>query len=295
MKLIDLHVHSSESDGSFTPEELIDVALKKGLAAIALCDHDTTSGVARFVAHARGKDIEAIGGVEISATWDNGNCHILGLGVEPGFGPLEEVLTKIRDSRDNRNRRIIEKLNGLGVAVTLDEASRLAGGDVVGRPHMARVMHDKGLVGSVQEAFDRYLAKGAPAYVDRYRLDPPDAVKLLHRAARLVVLAHPSQLRIDEKELERLVDTLVPCGLSAIEAYTPYDGGLATYLRLASKHGLVVTGGSDFHGASKPDHTLGYWGNGEPIPLECFHRLQGMFSAEREHDNSGVSRSGGNS
>ncbi|MBD3392795.1 MAG: PHP domain-containing protein [Chitinivibrionales bacterium] len=267
--LVDFHTHSSESDGSLSPEQLVDFAAGSGLIALALCDHDTTSGLERFEARAAQKNIRVFPGVEISATWPAGNCHIVGLGVRPGYGPLEDVLRKIRDSRGNRNERIIEKLNDLGIGITLDDARALAGGDVVGRPHMARVMHQRGFVTSVQEAFDRYLAKGAPAYVDRYRLDPDKAVRLLRDARSLVVLAHPSQLQLDEPALEEFVDALVPHGLGAIEAYTPYDGGLELYLRLAKKHNLTVTGGSDFHGESKPDHRLGYYGDGLPIPVEC--------------------------
>jgi predicted metal-dependent phosphoesterase TrpH len=270
--LIDLHVHSSESDGSFSVESLIDYAIEKGLGALALCDHDTTSGLRRFVSYGKQKSIRAIPGVEISAAWEKGNCHILGLGVQSHNGPLEDALSKIRDSRDNRNGKIIAKLNRLGIDITLKEAESLAGGDVVGRPHMARIMREKGLVASVQEAFDRYLAKGAPAYVDRYRLEPSKAVALLHQAAHLVVLAHPSQLCLSPEKLETFIASLVPHGLGAIEAYTPYDRDDAhgIYLALASKYNLAVTGGSDFHGESKPDHRLGYYGDNLPIPEECF-------------------------
>jgi len=272
--LLDLHVHSTESDGSLSPEQLVDYAVDKGISALALCDHDTTSGVTRFVSYGESKNIRALPGVEISATWETGNCHILGLGVSDNNAALEETLLKIRDSRGGRNEKIIAKLNALGIAITLAEAQGLAGGDVVGRPHMARIMHEKGFVESVQEAFDKYLAKGAPAYVDRFRLKPYKAVALLRQAAKLVVLAHPSQLRIAPDKLEEFVAGLVPHGLGGIEAYTPYNGELKLYLELAQKHNLAVTGGSDFHGESKPDHVLGYYGDGLAIPEDCWKNVE---------------------
>lgn len=268
--LIDLHSHSNLSDGSLSPEGLVDHALECGIGTLALTDHDTTAGLQRFLSYARDKEIRALPGLEVSATWAKGNCHIVGIGVCDNYQPLEQILRKIRDGRDKRNERIVEKLNGLGCGITLGEVEELAGGDVVGRPHMARVMMSRGFVDSVQEAFDRYLAKGSPAYVDRRRLDPPDAVCLLREAGALVVLAHPSQLGLTMEKLDTFVGELNPHGLGAIEAYTPYssDEEIAAYLDIAARHGLGVTGGSDFHGESKPDQKLGFFREGTPIPVE---------------------------
>lgn len=271
--MIDLHVHSTESDGSLTPEQLIEHAAVQGVTVLALCDHDTTAGIGRFVAGGMRHGITAIGGVEVSAEWLSGNCHILGLGAPTDYEPLETLLGKTRRSRDQRNEIIIEKLQSLGVPIALEEAEALAGGDVVGRPHMARVMLAKGVVGSVQEAFDRYLAKGAPAYVDRFRLDPPDAVRLLQEAGAAVVLAHPQQLKLPDDRLREFVAVLRNAGLAGIEAFTPYstDTQIASYMRLASEFGLLVTGGSDFHGESKPHHAMGYYREGRTIPEQCAH------------------------
>ncbi len=274
---IDLHTHSTESDGSFSVEELVDYALTQSLRVLALCDHDTTAGIDRFVRYAESKGITGIGSVELSATWPKGNCHILGYGVRTDYEPLEKVLLKIRGSRGGRNEQIIAKLNELGVNITLEEAKALAGGDVVGRPHMARIMHDKGYVETVQQAFDKYLAKGAPAYVDRYRLEPEDAVALLRDAGATVVLAHPSQLKIENGELGEFVQRLIPHGLKGLEAYTPYTGPdpIDGYRAVAEKHHLLVTGGSDFHGVSKPNHKLGYYAEGKLIPEMCVEGVMG--------------------
>ena len=276
--LIDLHAHSSASDGSLSPEELIDYAIQKKIKVLALCDHDTTDGLNRFISYGADKEIQTIPGLEISATWEKGNCHITGLNIRDDYEPLETVLQKIRDSRDNRNVHIIEKLNSFGIDITTDEVENLAGGDVIARPHIARVMLNKGHVSSVQEAFDTYLAKDAPAYVDRYRLDPEDAVRLLLEARSLPVLAHPSQLQLSVEELDSFVEKLKCIGLAGMEIYTPYtsDEELPQYINIAEKYNLLITGGSDFHGESKPDHFLGYYRKDKPIPENCtdFHTSQ---------------------
>ncbi len=268
--LIDLHTHSTASDGSFSPEELIDYALEIGVDIIALCDHDTTAGLNSFLQYSNTKTLKAIPGVELSATWKKGNCHIVGLGVSDNYAPLESVLQQIRDSRDNRNELIIRKLNELGIAISLDTVEALAGGDVVARPHIARIMLQRGYVSSVQEAFDKYLAKGAPAYIDRYRLDPEKAVALLKEAGALPVLAHPSQLQLPNERIDSLVEKLKPYGLAGIEVYTPYtdDNDIAPYCAIADRYGLFISGGSDFHGESKPDHYLGYYRKETPIPIK---------------------------
>ena len=269
--LIDLHTHSSASDGSLSPEELIDFAVEQEIKILALCDHDTTDGISRFVAHGEKKDINTIPGLEISATWDKRNCHIIGLGIRDTYQPLESVLQRIRDSRDNRNIHIIEKLNRLRINITIEQVENLAGGDVVARPHIARAMLNNKYVSSVQEAFDKYLAKEAPAYVDRFRLEARKAVQLLCDAGSTVVLAHPSQLQLSIEELDKLVEKLKPYGLSGIEIYTPYtsDENIPLYIKTAEKHDLFITGGSDFHGESKPDHFLGYYRKDKPIPESC--------------------------
>jgi len=274
--MIDLHAHSAESDGSLSPTELVEHAVAAGVKTLALTDHDTTDGLKEFCAAARERGIEAFGGVEISAEWKKGNCHILGYGVPDDYEPLEKMLRKTRDSRDKRNEMIVAKLNELGVGFDLSEAAELAGGDVVGRPHIARVMMKRGHVGSVQEAFDKYLAKGAPAYIDRFRLPPCEAVTLLREAGATVILAHPSQLKRSLREIEDMVGELAPLGLAGLEVYTPYadDEQVTEFERIVRTHRLAATGGSDFHGESKPTHKLGYYREGVPIPARCAEGLK---------------------
>ncbi len=269
--MIDLHVHSNQSDGSFSCEDLLKKAEAEGLNLIAKCDHDTTSGNNDFTEMAQAYNINGVPGVEISADWRNGNCHILGLGVDSENQPLEDALYKIRDSRNGRNEKIIGKLNELGFSITVEEVQELAGGEVTGRPHMSRLLVDKGYVGTTQEAFDKYLAKGMPAYADRFRLEPEEAVRILYQASAQVVLAHPSQLKLESGELVAFVKRLKAYGLSGIETFTYYadDKEIEEYKTIASENNLFNTGGSDFHGESKPDHELGCYRAGLRIPEEC--------------------------
>ncbi len=282
--LIDLHSHSTASDGSYTPEDLIDFAIQQGIGILALCDHDTTAGLKRFISYGKEKNITPISGIEISATWKKGNCHITGLGVMDNYEPLESVLKEIRESRDNRNVNIIKKLNSAGVAIGLDEVEQLASGEVVARPHIARIMVNNGYVATVQEAFDKYLAKGCPAYVDRYRLEPEKAVKLLCDAGALPVLAHPTQLLLPIEQLDMFVKKLKPHGLAGIEVYTPYanDHEIKEFLNIAKKIDLYICGGSDFHGVSKPKHKLGYYRDNKAIPATC-KELVKILNAKKIH------------
>jgi predicted metal-dependent phosphoesterase TrpH len=271
--LIDLHVHSNCSDGDFSPEALIDVAAREKIGALALCDHDTTSGNDRFAACATLKGIAAIRGIELSADWKNGICHILGLGITGEDGRLKGVLEQIRESRGSRNEKIIDRLVSFGNKISLDEVRAIADGGVIGRPHIARILVDKGYATSIRNAFDCWLAKGKPAYVDRYHLSPEDAVSLLKETGALVVLAHPSQLRLGADAVNDLVKKLAENGLGGIEVYTPYTPpeDLCVYSAIADRYALAVSGGSDFHGALKPSHHLGYYNTDKEIPERCFY------------------------
>jgi 3',5'-nucleoside bisphosphate phosphatase len=269
--LVDLHTHSDQSDGTRTPEALVDHAHAAGIGVLALTDHDTTAGHRRFRARAEAVGIVPVCGVEVSCIWEPGTCHLLGLGVRDDHGPLEQVLARIRGGRDARNREIIAALNALGHPLTSDEVAALAGGDVVGRPHFAAALMQRGIVTSRQEAFDQLLGRGRPAYRGRYRPEPEDAVALVTAAGGRAVLAHPTQLRADESQLVDLVRRLLPHGLWGIEAY--YTGvtaeQIAGYLALADHFGLAVTMGSDYHGDNKPHVAIGHYGAGKPLPGPC--------------------------
>jgi len=268
-KLVDLHSHSDQSDGSLTPEELVDHAVESGLGVLALTDHDTTSGHARFKARAAERGLTPVCGVEVSCTWDPGVCHLLGLGVEHEHPALEPALREIRGGRARRNERIVEKLNDLGYDVTMDEIiAEAGGGDVVARPHFAAVLVGKGLVPEYQMVFDQLLAKGGPAYVDRFRLDPEEAVELVVKAGGKPVIAHPTSLMLESAELERRLRRLKEHGLWGLEAwYTGFtDEQVAEFRALAASLDLVTTMGSDFHGTPKPHVIMGHRAPGVPLP-----------------------------
>lgn len=259
MKRIDLHTHTTASDGTSSPTELVRMAWRLGLAAVAVTDHDTVDGLGEALEAGRALGLEVVPGIEISAEFQPGTMHMLGYFIQPDRPVFAEKLRVLQEARRDRNPIIAEKLNALGLAVTMDEVRAAAGGEQVGRPNFARVLLDKGYVSSMGEAFDRYLTKGGPAYVDKFRLSPADSVELIHQAGGLAVLAHPFTLGLGEQVLETFVADLAACGLDGLEVYYPEHDPDQTRacLELAARHGLAVTGGSDFHGDNKPEVALG--------------------------------------
>lgn len=259
MKRIDLHTHTTASDGTLSPTELVRLARGAGLAAVAVTDHDTVDGLGEALEAGRALGLEVVPGIEISAEFQPGTMHMLGYFIHPDRPVFAEKLRVLQEARRDRNPIIAEKLNALGLAVTMDEVRAAAGGEQVGRPNFARVLLDKGYVSSMGEAFDRYLTKGGPAYVDKFRLSPADSVELIHQAGGLAVLAHPFTLGLGEQVLETFVADLAACGLDGLEVYYPEHDPDQTRacLELAARHGLAVTGGSDFHGDNKPEVALG--------------------------------------
>lgn len=257
-KIVDLHMHSTASDGSLRPAELMDAASRAGIYALALTDHDSTAGLAEAAARAAELGISFIPGVELGCQTEYGQVDVLGYYVPLHDDYFEERLLALRTARDRRNARILEKLAALGLPVSAGEL--LAEGEsAFGRPHIAALMLKKGYVKSVAEAFDRYLGQDKPAYVPKEAFSPAEAVKLLARVGALPVLAHPMLIRAPREWLDALVASLAPLGLAGLEAYhSEHDGrGTRAILALADKYGLIVTGGSDFHGAAKPKVALG--------------------------------------
>jgi predicted metal-dependent phosphoesterase TrpH len=268
MRRNDFHVHSNESDGQLSPELLIDAAIGNGVSVIALCDHDTTAGARRFVQYGKSRGITALSGIEISAQWKGGNCHILGLSVSDGCGELEAVLKKTRESRGRRNDLILEKLASIGIEISSEQLLSEAGGEVVARPHIANALLKAGYVGTFQEAFDKYLTNGALAYVDRFRLAPADSVKLLRGAGAFVALAHPRQLAMGNSELFDFLIELKKSGLQGVEVYSPdtTDEQIHVYKEMSAALGLTQTGGSDFHAPGQGGRDLGFYRPSTPIP-----------------------------
>jgi hypothetical protein len=256
--MIDLHLHSTFSDGSETPEDIVAQAKRIGLKTIALTDHDSMAGVPDFMDACRSEGITGISGVEISAALDeefsDSTLHILGYGLDPANLYVKELLGRVLDGRAWRNEQIMEKLADIGVGLEWEEVEACATEDVIGRPHIAQAMVDREYVSSLQEAFDRYLAKGAPAYVDRYRLYPAEAIKMIGDAGGLTFFAHPFTWISDEDRLQQELLQFKEMGLAGIEVYhSDHDQEqMIALLRIAKKLDLLVSGGSDFHGESKP-------------------------------------------
>lgn len=257
--MIDLHMHSTFSDGSLTPEQLVARGREVGLTAMALTDHDCMTGVPPFLAACEAAGIEGITGVEISAEVPKGTLHMLGYFAQPGHPFLEEVLHRIRAGRELRNAEILKKLNALGLDLSWEEVAQHAGEDVVGRPHFAMAMVARGFATNKQDAFDRFLAKKKPAYVDRFRMSPTDSIAAIVKGGGIAVMAHPFTLGLGRKDLKAMVAELKAAGLHGIEVYysehTPDQ--TRQYLSLAKEFDLVASGGSDFHGAANPAVKLG--------------------------------------
>lgn len=274
---IDLHVHTTASDGDMTPRECVAAAARVGLAAIAITDHDTMAGNDEAAAAGQRLGVEVVPGVEISCSHDRVTVHLLGYYPEPENPRLASVLAELRSRREERNPRIVARLAELGCAVDYREVVAVAGGGVVGRPHIAAVMVRRGYVRSLDEAFDRYLARGAAAYVERVKPTVSGALAALRAARAIPVLAHPGILGAgDFGDVERLVRELAAMGLRGLEAYyNAHDAALTSkLLALAAREGLVVAGGTDFHGSRKPDIALGRGLGNMAVPYEILEGLK---------------------
>jgi len=273
---VDLHCHSTASDGTFTPSDVVDLAVRNGLSALALTDHDTIGGVAEAAAAARNAGIDFLPGIEISCDVPKpATMHLLGYGVDPASPVLLDLTRRLIEGRNDRNPRIIRKLNELGVAITMQELEAEANGGVIGRPHIAAILRRKGYVSSIKQAFDKYLAPGGAAYFDKERVSPEQAITLVKQSGGLPVLAHPSQLRTEnDAQLERTVKDLVDLGLVGLEViHSDHDAAqVEKYSKLADRYGLLKTGGSDFHGTNKKDISLGT-AHGRRIPRAFFDAL----------------------
>ena len=267
-RFVDLHTHSTASDGGISPEELVVQADRLDLAALALTDHDTTAGLAAAQGAAeRTPELRFVPGIEVSARFVGGTMHILGLGIDASSPAMEELTRRLRADREERNPKIIEKLRHLGIEITMEDVLAAAGrpagnrpGTITSRVHMAEALRRKGVVRTAQEAFDRYLGAGAKAYVEKDRMAPSDVIGAVHDSGGLAILAHPVQLNCaNTAQLERVVRELSHAGLDGIEAYHSAHSDRQTrlYRDLAERFGLAVVGGSDFHGSARPEAVLG--------------------------------------
>lgn len=286
---IDLHTHSTASDGTDSPAELARKAAQCGLRAFALTDHDTTAGLAAAAEAAKEHGVQFIGGCELAAAWQGRELHFVGYYVPQENPELMAALEVSRTGREQRNKHIVENLRTLGMELTLAEVEALAGDGVVGRPHIAMVLCARGYVASIPEAFEKFLGIKGRAYVPRPLLSPEECIGLLRRAGATVTWAHPFlQAHTERQVFENMLATFVECGLDAIEAYHTTHNAAHTRncLRLAKRHELLLTGGSDYHGVRKPGVALGYAGAQVRVPftlleaMEARRREQGLWTLE---------------
>lgn len=279
MGYVDLHLHTTASDGVKRPSEMVRYAKGKGLQAISITDHDTTEGLEEGLAEGERIGFEVIPGIEISAEHTPGSMHLLGYFIDIHCPSLNEKLRYLQKARWERNPKMIEKLNRLGVNITYEEVVKASGGGQVGRPHFAQVLMDKGYVRNFQEAFDRYLKKGAPAYVDKLRFTPAEAIHFINEAGGVAVLGHPNTLALNGfVELERLLISLIEEGLKGIEVYYPEHSPseVSQYKGIAEKYDLVMTGGTDYHGIEKEGLDVGV-GRGEMrLPYSMVEALKAV-------------------
>lgn len=259
VRTVDLHVHSDKSDGSFTPSQLVDMAADKGLCAFALTDHDTTAGVKEAVAAGKKKGIEVIPGIEFSTEYHGKDIHIVGLFIDEDAPAFQAHLDRFVNARIERNQKMCERLRADGIDISYEKLLEAFPGSVITRGHYSRYLFEHGYVKSLPEAFDRYLGDHTKYFVPREKISPADAVKLILAVKGIPVLAHPTLYHMGKDALNQLLYTLKDAGLVGIEAiYSTYSAGEEREMRqLAAKYGLLVSGGSDFHGKSKPKLELG--------------------------------------
>lgn len=276
-KYIDLHTHSTASDGTFTPTELVNHALRQNLKALALTDHDTTDGLQEAANAALGTTLELIPGIEFSSTWQNASVHIVGLDIDWQDPYFQETLRSFQQSREERNNKIISLLQKEGFSITAEAIKEAFPESTCTRANLARFLVDRQEIPSIKEAFDRYLGDRAKCYVPREHVSPFQAVRLIHDCGGIAVFAHPVLCKFSAQRLESLVNELKKAGLDALEvfysSYRPAEE--SAMMLLAKRHGLKLSGGSDFHGDNKPQIQLGTGRGNLKIPYTVLQQLRG--------------------
>lgn len=256
----DLHLHSIYSDGSFPPSELVEMAVRKGLDTIALSDHDTVEGIRETLAAARLKDIDLIPAIEFSTYREGAEIHILGYYIDYNSRGFLEKVKRLFDLRLKRSKEMVEKLNRLGVEISFQDLKEIATDKYIGRPHIARAMIKAGYIKEIGEAFtDKYIGNGGRAYVEKESLTPREAIDIIRGNGGIAVLAHPYFVNGGDSLDKNGIELLVEDGLEGLEVYhSKHSRDISTYyLEIAEELGLLVTGGSDFHGESSPDIQIG--------------------------------------
>jgi hypothetical protein len=266
----DLHTHSTFSDGTESPTHNVRLALERGMAGLGVTDHDTFAGLDEAAVAADGTALEIVHGIEFSAEYDGASLHVLGYWVDPADEPLQEELQRLTDTRFRRGEMMIEKLQEAGYEISFDDVRRIAGDDLIARPHVAQAMVEAGIVATEKEAFDRYIADGGLAYVPKHALHPVDALRLIGEAGGVCVLAHPAMWKGNGSVPDELIEQMADEGMVGLEVDHPdHDESARSYYRaMAERLGLVPTGASDCHGA-RYDFRLGC----ETTPSELVDEL----------------------
>ncbi len=277
-KYIDLHVHSTASDGTYTPSEVVSYAAEKNLYAIALTDHDTIDGIseARQAALEQGDRLIVIPGIEISADFHGTDIHILGLNIDYTNKEFLRKIDECKRLRIERNKKMIQKLNALGFPITEETVSQRYGKKAsITRAHFARYLLDEGYVKTKEEAFTKYLNKGAPCYIPRTQMTPEEAISVILKAGGHPVLAHPLLYKLDRDMVLKLIGYLKELGMEGIEGIYSLNSSEddAFLLKTAKMYGLYITGGSDFHGTNKPDIDMGVGKGNLLIPKEILNNI----------------------
>ena len=275
MKKIDLHCHTTASDGIKTPSELIDFASINDVKVLAITDHDTINGLEEAISYAGDKDIHLIPGIEFSIAFHGGSFHLVGLYVDYKYEPIITKTRHLQEVRDNRIYRIIDDLASHGISIPVEEVQNESGGGAMGRPHVARVLVKHGIAHNINEVFRNYLVKGKPGYVPKERIALDEAISLIKGAGGIPVIAHPVSLNYNSfDEFETMLKGFVDQGVEGLEVYSSMHRPVEVeeFSRLVRKYNLIASGGSDYHGDK--DEKIGYYLPSKPIPYEIFEHLK---------------------
>ncbi len=275
MKMIDLHCHTTASDGIRTPSELIDFAIKRNVEVLAVTDHDTVSGLEEAVKYAMCKEFELIPGIEFSIDYQGGSFHLVGLYIDYSYSPLIDKTLHLQSVRDKRIYRIIEDLEKHGIEIPVEDVLLESAGGAIGRPHVARVLVKYGYANNINEVFKKYLVKGKPGYVKKERIKLEEAVSLIKGAGGVSIIAHPVSLNYKNMiEFENILKRFIEVGVDGLEVYSSMHKAseINDFLELAVRYNLLVSGGSDYHGDK--EEKIGYYLPSKPIPYEIYDRIK---------------------
>lgn len=275
-KIVDLHTHTTESDGSFTPEELMAEASRTGLSAIAITDHDSISGIKKAAPFAEQYQIELIPGVELSTDYNGKEVHVVGLYIDIENELFLKKIKEFRDNRDNRNAIMVENLQKEGFAITMEALKAENPDCVITRANIARFLYEHGMIPSIQTAFEKYIGDHCKCYVNRFKITPMDGVRLIKEAGGTAILAHPLLYHMSDAVLQKLIDEMKDAGLDGIEAiYSTYTPAEERQMKeLAKKNQLLISGGSDFHGTTKPNLNLAVGYGKLYIPYSVLEKIK---------------------